>query len=122
MARTLDEVINALPAAQRAQVEARTLELIQEVEGLRALRKLLGLTQEELGDRLGIKQPSVHKIERQADVQLSTLRRFVEAAGGSLELIIHLPDTAPIRLVGLGAPAASPVGSQPQPTGNVSPV
>ncbi|MCK6520207.1 DNA-binding protein [Myxococcota bacterium] len=31
-----------------------------------------------------------------------TLRRFVEAAGGSLELIIHLPDTGPIRLVGLG--------------------
>ena len=101
MARTLDEVINALPTAQRAQVEARTLELIQEVEGLRALRQLLGLTQEELGDRLGIKQPSVHKIERQADVQLSTLRRFVEAAGGSLELIIRLPDTGPIRLVGL---------------------
>ena len=110
MARTFDEVTDALPAAQRDRVEARSLELIQEVAGLRALRQLLGLTQEELGDRLGIKQPSVHKIERQADVQLSTLRRFVEAAGGSLELIIRLPDTGPIRLVGLGSVVATDGG------------
>ena len=110
MARTLDEATDALPAAQPAQVEARFLELIQEVEGLRALRQLLGLTQEELGDRLGIKQPSVHKIERQADVQLSTLRRFVGAAGGRLELIIRLPDTGPIRLVGLGSVGATDGG------------
>ncbi|MBK9365679.1 MAG: helix-turn-helix transcriptional regulator [Deltaproteobacteria bacterium] len=109
MARTLDEVIHALPTAQRAGVEARTQELIQEVEGLRALRQLLGLTQEELGDRLGIKQPSVHKIERQADVQLSTLRRFVEAAGGSLGPRSTFPTPGQFGW-GVGAPAAPPAG------------
>jgi len=44
----------------------------------------------------------VHKIERQTDLYLSTLRRFVEAAGGTLELRVSLPGKGTIRLTGLG--------------------
>jgi len=51
---------------------------------------------------LGIKQPSVLKIERQTDLYLSTLRRFVEAAGGTLELRVKLPGKGVLRLTGLG--------------------
>lgn len=51
---------------------------------------------------LGIKQPSVHKIEQQSDIYLSTLRRFVEAAGGTMELVVTLPDKGTLRLTGLG--------------------
>ncbi len=50
----------------------------------------------------GIKQPSVLKIERQTDLYLSTLRRFVEAAGGTLELRVELPGTGVIHLTGMG--------------------
>lgn len=42
------------------------------------------------------------KIERQTDLYLSTLRRFVEAAGGTLELRIDLPGTGAFTLTGLG--------------------
>lgn len=58
-------------------------------------------TQEQIADSLGIKQPSVHQIERQSDLYLSTLRRFVEAAGGKLDLLVTLPGHAPLRLKGI---------------------
>ena len=102
MGRTLDEVMADLPADRRQTIEARAEELLSEVEGLRALRALAERSQEQIAEGLGIKQPSVHKIERQADLYLSTLRRFVEAAGGTLELRVELPGKGTIRLTGIG--------------------
>ena len=60
------------------------------------------LSQEQIAQSLGIKQPSVLKIERQTDLYLSTLRRFVEAAGGTLELRVELPGTGAFTLTGVG--------------------
>jgi transcriptional regulator with XRE-family HTH domain len=102
MGRSREELIGDLPPGRRARIEARTAELAEGVEGLRALRRLAGRSQEQLAQSLGIKQPSVHKIERQADLYLSTLRRFVEAAGGSLELRVELPGKGVVRLKGIG--------------------
>ena len=92
-----------LPKARRARIKARTAELQGEVEGLKALRLLAERSQDEIAKGLGIKQPSVLKIERQTDLYLSTLRRFVEAAGGTLELRVELPGKGVLHLTGLGA-------------------
>jgi DNA-binding XRE family transcriptional regulator len=102
MERTLEEVLAAMPADQRAEVEARSRELHKEVEGLKALRVLAKRSQEQIAQGLGIKQPSVLKIERQTDLYLSTLRKFVEAAGGTLELRVQLPGTGIMTLTGMG--------------------
>lgn len=102
MGRSLDDVIDALPPDRRAAVEARSAELIAEVEGLRAFRQLADRSQEQMAQALGVKQPSVHKMERQADLYLSTLRRFVEAAGGKLEIRVELPGKGVVNLTGLG--------------------
>ena len=64
--------------------------------------KLAARSQEQIAQSLGIKQPSVVKIERQADLYLSTLRRFVDAAGGKLELRVELPGTGAFTLTGVG--------------------
>jgi predicted XRE-type DNA-binding protein len=100
--RTLKEIMAALPPEDRAAVEARTAELHAEVEGLKALRQLAKLSQEQIAQGLGVRQPAVLKIERQTDLYLSTLRRFVEAAGGTLELRVELPGTGVMRLTGMG--------------------
>jgi hypothetical protein len=100
--RTLDELLAELPPERRAQVEARSGELHAEVEGLKALRKLAARSQEQIAQALGVKQPAVVKIERQADLYLSTLRRFVEAAGGTLELRVELPGKGVLHLTGMG--------------------
>ena len=102
LGRTLDEVLAAMPAERQARIKARTAELHAEVEGLKALRKLAARSQEQIAQSLGIKQPAIVKIERQTDLYLSTLRRFVEAAGGTLELRVELPGTGVMRLTGMG--------------------
>jgi predicted XRE-type DNA-binding protein len=102
LGRTLEELLDGLPAEDRTVVEARSAELHAEVEGLKALRKLAARSQAQIAQSLGIKQPSIVKIERQTDLYLSTLRRFVEAAGGTLELRVELPGTGVIRLTGMG--------------------
>lgn len=101
MPKTLDDIMNQLPEARRSGIDARAEEVFAEVAGLQELRRLAGRTQEQLADALGIKQPSVHKMEKQSDLYLSTLRRFVEAAGGKLELVVTLPGRGEMRLTGL---------------------
>lgn len=99
---THEELMARLPKDRQARIKARAAELHNEVEGLKALRKLAARSQEQIAQSLGIKQPSVVKIERQTDLYLSTLRRFVEAAGGKLELRVELPGTGAFTLTGVG--------------------
>ena len=58
------------------------------------VRKLAGKTQQQLADALGIKQPSLSKLEKQSDMQVSTLQRIVQALGGELEVIARFPKKA----------------------------
>lgn len=102
MGRSLDDIMDSLPAERQERIKDRAAELRAEVEGLKALRKLAARSQEQIAQSLGIKQPSVVKIERQTDLYLSTLRRFVEAAGGTLELRIELPGSGSFTLTGIG--------------------
>lgn len=98
MARSLDDALADLPSDRRARIEARAAALVEDVEGLRAVRKLAGKTQAQIAAALGKKQPSVQKMESQADLYVSTLRRFVEAAGGTVEIRVTLPGRAPLKL------------------------
>jgi len=52
---------------------------------LRQLRKARRLTQEQLAEAMGISQSEISRIEQEANLLLSTLRRFVAATGGRLE-------------------------------------
>ena len=98
----LDEILASMPEKRRKKIYARVKEMEREVEGLKALRELQERSQQQIAQSLGIKQPAVHKMEKQADLYLSTLRRFVEAAGGTLELVIDLPGKGSMRLTGIG--------------------
>ncbi|MBR1158066.1 XRE family transcriptional regulator [Bradyrhizobium elkanii] len=102
MGRKLDDIIAALPRDQQEQIEARFQNLREEVEGLRELRQIAGKAQEDIATALNIKQPSVSKIEKQTDMYLSTLRSYVEAIGGKLELTVKLPARPTFRLQKLG--------------------
>jgi len=53
---------------------------------LRALREAVGLTQEELASRVEVTQSQLSKLERREDHRISTVRRYVEALGGQLEI------------------------------------
>lgn len=102
MARTHDDIMASLPEERRERIKTRAAKMHAEVEGLKALRLLADRSQEQIAQALGVKQPSVLKIERQTDLYLSTLRRFVEAAGGTLELRVELPGKGVMHLTGMG--------------------
>jgi len=90
--RTLQQVIDSLPADERAEVAGRGQELIAEEMALRHLRKARQLTQENMAKLLGVGQESISKIEGRSDMLLSTLRSYVEAMGGSLKVVAEFPD------------------------------
>lgn len=56
------------------------------------LRKARAMTQETLADAIGTSQGEVSRIERQTDLYLSTLSRYVEAMGGELQLVARFND------------------------------
>jgi predicted transcriptional regulator len=107
MVRTLKEVLDALPADERAAIDRRYEELVSEVESLRELRQISELSQAKIAKTLKISQPAVSKIEKQTDMYLSTLRSYVEAMGGELDVIVRLPNRAPVKVMSLEDVASS---------------
>jgi len=94
MAKSFDELVNRTTTKNtRARAAARTKELLGELL-LAEMRKLAGKSQREVAAALGIKQPSLSKLEGQSDMQISTLRKIVAALGGELDVIARFPKGA----------------------------
>ena len=92
MAKPFRRLIEGMPAERRARIEGETEVLVQEYELLKALRQRRRVTQVELAEILGVRQASISKLEKQNDMRLGTLRRYVEALGGELEIRVRFPD------------------------------
>jgi len=103
MTISLQEVLQGLPEERRGRVEQRTEELIAEEMTLREVRRLRRITQANLSMKLKIGQEGVSRIERRSDMNLSTLRSYVEGVGGKLRIMVELPDQPPLILSGLGS-------------------
>jgi transcriptional regulator with XRE-family HTH domain len=61
---------------------------------LSELRNALDISQEELAELLNKKQAAISRLERRSDMHVSTLRAFVKALGGKLEIIASFPDAS----------------------------
>ena len=90
MPRNFKELEAKMRPEARLRAKTRAREMMAEML-LAEIRAAQGFTQEQLAAALGIKQPSLSRLESQADMQIGTLRRLIEALGGELELIAHLP-------------------------------
>ncbi|NLV80606.1 MAG: XRE family transcriptional regulator [Rhodococcus sp.] len=95
MAKSLDDMLAERPV-DRAAVDAHKARMLEQVRAyrLQELREALELTQKQVADRLGVGQNRVSNIERGdlAHVQLDTLRRYVDAVGGTLRVEVELGD------------------------------
>jgi len=92
MAKSFDELANRVMSAKsRARAARRTKELLAEML-LSEIRKLAGKSQAELARILGIKQPSLSKLESQDDMQISTLKKIIESLGGEVHIIARFPN------------------------------
>jgi transcriptional regulator with XRE-family HTH domain len=119
--RTLEQIMKGLSPARRKKIEARAAQLVAEEMTLQELRRARKLTQVRIAKALRISQDGVSRLERRTDLLLSTLRKSVEAMGGSLSLVVEFPDRAPVILSGIAedclpiSPPASRRVARPKP-------
>ena len=90
MAKKWDTLMSKMSPVRRKRIEQGVSEDLTQML-LAEIRKLAGLSQADLARSLRISQASVAQMEKQSDIQVSTLRRIVEALGGELEIIAKLP-------------------------------
>lgn len=95
---SLDKMMQGLPAERRERIEREAEKIITENRTLAALRKQLGMTQDELADALETSQSNVAQIERKNDLMLSTVRRVVAALGGELFVLAKIPGHGTVSL------------------------
>lgn len=98
MAIDANDILAKLPRERREAIEARAKKLIAEEVGLAELRKILKKTQAQVAKRMKVQQAQVSKIERRSDILLSTMRDYIEAAGGSMRIIVSIPNHDDLRL------------------------
>lgn len=89
------------PLIRPARLFCWLLVTSQEEMTLRELRKARQLTQARVASELGITQDGVSRLEQRSDLLLSTLRKTIEAMGGSLSLVARFPDRSPVELSGI---------------------
>jgi transcriptional regulator with XRE-family HTH domain len=92
MAKSFDDLVaRTTTPAIRSRAELRTRQLLAQML-LKEVRQLAGKSQTELARALGVKQPSLSKLEQQEDMQVSTLKKIVEALGGNVRIIAEFPN------------------------------
>lgn len=94
MARNLEQILDALPTERRAVVDHRAAELAT----LKDLRQAMQKTQVDLAAALHVGQDSISRLEKRSDMLLSTLRGYIEAMGGKLEIVARFPNRPPVMI------------------------
>jgi DNA-binding XRE family transcriptional regulator len=87
----LERIIITVREGVRQSAEA-TAQTMLAAMPLNELRQARGLSQKMLAEVLHVQQPSIAKIEKRTDMYLSTLRSYIEAMGGELEIVARFPD------------------------------
>ncbi|AIV28747.1 MULTISPECIES: helix-turn-helix domain-containing protein [Enterobacter] len=89
---TLKELMAQQSAESQERIAAK-VEVMRRIVALNQLRDELNISQTELAAAMGVKQPTVAKIEQPGnDPRLSTLKRYVSALGGELSIDVTLPN------------------------------
>ena len=91
MARNFKLLQAKMSPKARRRSEAKANRMIREM-ALDELRQARQMTQEQLAAQLKVRQPAIAKLERRADMYLSTLRSVIKAMGGELDVRAIFPD------------------------------
>jgi predicted XRE-type DNA-binding protein len=97
MARNYKELQAKMDAGSLADNRQRVREELQRM-ALEELRRAKQLTQNDMAEILNVPQSSISRIEQRADMYLSTLRNYIQAMGGVLQIQAVFPDGPPVVL------------------------
>ncbi len=101
MARNFKELQAKMDPARRSENQQRVREELQRM-ALDELRSAKQLTQADMAEMLDVPQSSISRIERRADMYLSTLRNYIHAMGGVLQIQAIFPDGGAVVIDRLG--------------------
>ena len=90
--------VEADPRA-RERARAAGAEIGERQATLAQVRKARAFTQATLAELLEMDQSEVSRLEHRSNMLLSTLRSFIRATGGELQLIATFPDAEPVQLL-----------------------
>ena len=76
---------------RKRRIAAIKAELVAQMP-LHELRRARALTQKDIAGALNVNQPAVAKMERRTDMYVSSLRSYIEAAGGELKVVAEFPE------------------------------
>ena len=97
MAKNFHELRAKMSRESRARSHQRAEQYRKEM-ALDELREAQNMTQEHLAKVLNVKQSAISKMERRADVYVSTLQSFVKAMGGELRIEAVFPQGGRVEI------------------------
>ena len=97
MTTNFKDFYKEIPEERRAKIENRVEKELRSIQ-LSEVRNLVEMTQKDLAKKIDVSQAAISKMENQKDVNVSTLRKLIEAVGGKLDVTVRLPDKPAVRL------------------------
>jgi DNA-binding XRE family transcriptional regulator len=88
--KNLSSKLRSTPEGQAAVQKEQ--QIVGDLLALAQLRAARGVTQVELADAWEVSRANVSRVEHAEDLYLSTLRSYVSALGGRLEITAVFPD------------------------------
>jgi len=91
MAHKWSDIRGTFSDEQESEIQERFENEVRKLS-LNQVREARSLTQVSLASALQVNQGTVSKLERRTDMYVSTLRSYIEAMGGQLQIRAVFPD------------------------------
>ena len=87
----ISDLTRDITPERRRRIDEIKKEFLAEMP-LREVRRVRASTLRDMAELLKVNQPAVSRLEQRADVYLSSLRSYIEAAGGKLKIVAEFPE------------------------------
>ena len=91
MTKPYSQLRNKMSKKAREAASIKTELMFKEMMALKELRNALHLSQKKLAESLSVDQANISQIENRTDMFISTLRSYITAMGGELDIIARFP-------------------------------
>lgn len=91
MSKPFNELITKMSPTAQQKIKGKSDAFLVQMP-LQELRQARDLSQVRLAEILNTKQANVSRIERRADMYISTLRSYIRAMGGDLNIVAQFPE------------------------------
>ena len=88
---SFNKLKDSMSARSKERIEKKLKKLHQEM-ALAEVRKAMSLTQTDLAEALHIKQAALARLENRTDMYISSLRKYITALGGELDIVARFPE------------------------------